>query len=135
MGSSIYFFTISKGTPFQGLSFCSCQQIKVIYAFFFKDLFILSKAFIGLLKNITPNREKIEINSHDENIELYKDLNLKDAIKEYLYKTPIFTKQFLAMSDKNKSKLFEDLQLKLKKYYHKKVLKFPSKTWIIRAQK
>ena len=81
------------------------------------------------------NFKKIEINSHDENIELYKDLNLKDAIKEYLYKTPIFTKQFLAMSDKNKSKLFEDLQLKLKKYYHKKVLKFPSKTWIIRAQK
>ena len=84
---------------------------------------------------INANFKNIDINSHSEYIELYKGLNLQNAVREYLHKTPIFTKQFLAMSDKNKSKLFEDLQLKLKKYYHKKVLKFPSKTWIIRAQK
>jgi len=93
-----------------------------------------SKNYIREILN-NSNFKNINIIPNEENIELYKGLNLEDAVKEYMHNTPIFKKQFLAMTIKEKKEIYSDLEKGLFRFYKKNVLEFPSKTWIVQAQK
>tara|TARA_B100000686_G_scaffold10950_1_gene10984 strand:- start:12547 stop:13392 length:846 start_codon:yes stop_codon:yes gene_type:complete len=79
--------------------------------------------------------QNINIDSHSEIIELHKGFNLYDGVKDYLHKTPIFTKQYFNLSNDKKNKLFEDLLEELQEYHVDNVFKFDAKTWIVSAQK
>ena len=79
--------------------------------------------------------KNINIEGYGNLIELHKGFNLNDAVLDYLYKTPIFTEQYLKLSDNKKNKLFKDLLTELKKHHADDSFKFNSKTWIVSAQK
>ena len=67
-----------------------------------------SKKYIREILN-NSNFKNINIIDNEENIKLYKGLNLKDAVKEYMHNTPIFQKQFLSMTIKEKKEIYIDL--------------------------
>ena len=83
----------------------------------------------------SSNFKNVEIIDHEDIIELYKGLNLNDAVEDYLNNTPVFSEKYHLLSGNIKEKLYHDLLESLENYYKKDSLKFNSKTWIVSATK